>query len=114
MATLDFTETFAQLNFHDPDFIHYFNKQMNDEVLEKIREEMQERYYQKKQEESKRSPFSCDGFRGIMRSIHSIYVNVHTNLSVKERILFINKYIESSREWNAFCDRMEFRIPQYN
>jgi hypothetical protein len=110
MATLDFTETFAQLGFHDPDFIHYFNKQMNDEVLEKIRDEMRERYDNKRQEESKIPPsFSCDGFRGIMRSIHSIYVNGYANVTAKEKIRYMNECIEGRRR----VDRMGFRAVQY-
>jgi hypothetical protein len=48
MANLDFTSVFAQLNFHDPDFIYFFNKQMNEQVaydkMEQARAEMQERY----------------------------------------------------------------------
>lgn len=44
MASIDFTETFAALDFHDPYFISVFNKRVGNILIEYAREEMQERY----------------------------------------------------------------------
>jgi hypothetical protein len=44
MSNIDFTEVFERFNFHDQDFIYFFNKGMKEAQIEQAREEMQERY----------------------------------------------------------------------
>jgi hypothetical protein len=48
MSTLDFSTVFAKYDFHDTYFMKAFNKQMNDQVMEEARKDMQERYDNRK------------------------------------------------------------------
>lgn len=46
--SIDFTSVFARYGFHDSDFIQTFNKLIKDATLEQARQEMQERYDNRK------------------------------------------------------------------
>ena len=43
MSFFDFTKIFGKLNFHDSDFIYFFNKQIDKQYIENSRDQMIER-----------------------------------------------------------------------
>jgi len=47
MNSIDFTEVFARYGFYDPDFIYYFNKQMQTQYSETLKDEIIVRFSSK-------------------------------------------------------------------